>query len=224
MQNLHKITFQKINIHFPLIEIPLPEETAHIRRFFGLLDLSCSTWHSEKIRKIYFMNIQMKLLHFHMRSLSIYPAPDYDLPFFLSELTIMRKKLVMLVNIIPMFRDEEYMTRYIAPFKSLFERYTFPAKAIPEWMQTHSTLCTIYSMPKVIKLDDAFNCIMDYLDTYLDMFSRAKPVTDPVYKKMLIDAQEKYRQDIIYKDGSRKILAKLIGAERTDRIFRDVFV
>ena len=65
---------------------------------------------------------------------------------------------------------------------------------------------------------------MDYLDLYLEMLDNAEETSDKAYWVRIEAAQAAYRSDIITKDRSRKMLAKLIGSKKADRLFQKVLV
>ena len=83
---------------------------------------------------------------------------------------------------------------------------------------------TIYSMPERKLEKDVKRCAMDYLDLYLEMLDQAEAAADPTYAARIEAAQTSYRNDIITKDKSRQMLAKLIGKKKANRIFQEVLV
>ena len=225
MDNLYQETLKKIEARFPLEKMVLPPELERIRYPFKLLDLQCRNWRSQKIRKLYSMQIKIPLFSMDMLGISIYPAPGYDLPIFIFDLTNLKKKMVAYINFMPLLPNADYLKKYMDPLQEVSKKYShLPPREMPEWMRTYQRPGTIYSMPERRLEKDVKDCAKDYLDLYLEMLDQAKETSDKAYAEKIRDAQASYRSDIITKDRSRKMLAKLIGSKKADRLFQEVLV
>jgi hypothetical protein len=160
-----------------------------------------------------------------MLGVSIYPDPCFDLPIFIFDITEMKKKMVAYINFMPLSTDPEYLKKYIDPLKAVTDKYRhLPKKEMPEWMVPYQNDATIYSMPNAKYADDVKNCSLDYLKVYLELFSKAEKITDAPRLESIKKAHDRYCQDIVEKDGSRKMIAKLIGMKKANRVFREVLV
>jgi len=225
MNRVYAESLEKINGVIPLETMGLPPELAKTRYLFGLFELLCNNWTGPGVRKVYSMRIRLPFPSFDMLGFSIYPDPGYDLPIFIYDITEMKKKMVAYINFMPLSRDPAYLEKYMGPLKAVREKYAhFPEKTMPEWMVPYQHDATIYSMPGAELADDVKNCALDYLKVYLDLFTKAEKITDPEYRKVMTKAHWKYCQDIVDKDGSRLMIAKLIGMKKANRIFQEVLV
>ena len=83
---------------------------------------------------------------------------------------------------------------------------------------------TIYSMPNAKYADEVKNCSLDYLKVFLKLFLKAEKITDASRLESIKKAQDRYCQDIVEKDGSRKMIAKIVGMKKANQVFREVLV
>lgn len=225
MDRVYSESLESISKVISLDTMELPPELAKTRYLFGLFELLCNNWKGPGARKVYSMRIRLPFPSFDMLGFSIYPDPCYDLPIFIYDITEMKKKMVAYINFMPMSRDPSYLEKYMGPLKSVREKYAhFPDKEMPEWMVPYQNDATIYSMPGAEYAGDVKNCALDYLRVYLELFAQAEKIIDPEYQKTLTRAHWKYCQDIVDKDGSRLMIAKLIGMKKANRVFREVLV
>ena len=82
---------------------------------------------------------------------------------------------------------------------------------------TRSARTRLYSL-----LESAYECALDYLRCYLDLLDEISPVVDSDYGRRVAEASLHYCDQLSEKDGSRKMLGKLIGMDRANRIFNEV--
>jgi hypothetical protein len=81
---------------------------------------------------------------------------------------------------------------------------------------------SIYSMPEKNSLNELRDCAIEYLNRYLNFLSQAEEIKDPTYRDAIEQAQKKYIHDLTTYDASRKMLGRIIGMERSERIFHEV--
>jgi hypothetical protein len=107
--------------------------------------------------------------------------------------------------------------------KKVFTNYThFPRQNIRERMQHYITPYTIYSFPPKTYLDELKTCALEYLNLYLELFSQAQEIKDQAYADQIEKAQKHYREQLTAYDASRKMLGRIIGKEKANRIFHEV--
>jgi hypothetical protein len=137
----------------------------------------------------------------------------------------MKKKMVVYINFMPLSTDPEYLKKYIDPLKVVTDKYShFPNKEMPEWMVPYQNDATIYSMPNAKYADEVKNCSLDYLKVFLELFLKAEKITDASRLESIKKAHDRYCQDIVAKDGSRKMIAKIVGMKKANQVFREVLV
>ena len=115
-----------------------------------------------------------------------------------------------------------YLEKYIEPMKVVHERHAeFPRQTIREWMQPYVAPYAVYSLPFKTELPGLKRCALDYLRLYLEIFSQAEEIKDPAYLEKVEKARNTYLNDLATYDNSRKMLGKIIGKERANRIFQE---
>jgi len=225
MDKVYSEALKMIKKVIPLESQTLSPELAKTRYPFGLFQLLCDNWTGQGARKVYSMRIKLPFPSFDMLGMSIYPQPCFDLPIFIFDITQMKNKMVAYINFMPLSNEPDYLKKYIDPLKALTDKYRhFPRKEMPEWMVPYQNDATVYSMPDSIYADDIKNCSLDYLKVYLELFSKAEKITDAPRLDLVKKAHDRYCQDIIVKDGSRKMIAKITGMKKANRVFREVLV
>jgi len=225
MDRVYSEALNMIEKVIPLDTLTLPPELAKTRYPFGLFELLCNNWTGQGARKVYSMRIKLPVPSFDMLGLSIYPEDCFELPIFIFDITQMKKKMVAYINFMPLSNDPDYLKKYIDPLKAVTDKYShFPKKEMPDWMVPYQNDATIYSMPDAKYGDDIKNCSLDFLKVYLELFSKAEKITDAPRLEFIKKAQDRYCQDIVEKDGSRKMIAKITGMKKANRVFREVLV
>ena len=202
--------------------IPLPQDISHIKLPLRLLELHCYNWRAKKVRKIYFMRIKVTVPSLDIFGMALYPETNLDIPSFVFDFSCTKKKVFSYINFVPLFNDPPYLERYIEPMKKIHESHAeFPRQTIREWMQPYVAPYAVYSLPMKTELPELKRCALDYLRLYLDLFSRAEEIKDPVLLEKVEKARKTYLNDLATYDNSRKMLGKIIGQERSNRIFRE---
>ena len=223
MDELLSKTLKKIEGKFQLEPVAIPEDLRETRYPLSLMQLQCYNWKAEKVRKIYFMRVKVRVPTLDVLGMAIYPESNFDVPIFTYDLSGTKKKVFTHINFIPLFNDESYYKKYLEPLKPVFEKYNhFPPHKMREWMLKYHSPYTFYSMPEKSFLNELKSCALDYLTVYLDIISRAKPIEDKQYLKQIEEAHKAYANDLLTKDASQKMLAKIIGKEKARRIFHEV--
>ena len=223
MDKLHQEILARIGSRYPLEPLPVPEEVREIKRPLGLLTLNMYNWRAPKLRKVSVMRGSVRVPELEIFAIEAYPEDGYDLPLLAIDFSQMKKKTFVYINFIPLFTDPAYRDRYIAPLKPLHARYTIvPEKEPRPWMTPYITRYTIYAMPENHLLTQATACAFDYLAQYLDLLDSAKPLATEPERQRAREASRAYCDQLSEKDGSRKMLGRLIGMKRANTIFREV--
>jgi len=225
MDRVFSEALKSIKKVIPLELLNLPPELAKTIYPFGIFELLCNNWTGQGARKVYSMRIKLPVPSFDMLGTSIYPEACFDLPIFIFDITQMKKKMVAYINFMPLSTDPEYLKKYIDPLKAVTAKYRhFPQKEMPEWMVPYQNDATIYSMPDAKYADDIKNCSLDHLQVYLDLFSKSEKITAAARLESIKKAQDRYCQDIVEKDGSRKMIERIKGMKKANRVFWEVLV
>lgn len=223
METLRNEIISLLESRYTLEPTPVPEDLREINRLMGLMKINMYNWKMEKVRKISIMRLSVRVPQLDVFGIEMYPDADYDLPLLAIDFSCMKKKTFVYINVIPLFADTEYQDKYIAPLKEVFDKDDIvPQKQPKEWMLPYVTDCTVYAMPDNSLLDKARACARDYLAYYLDMLDGAAKIADQDYRQKVEAASLHYCNELSEKDGSRKMLARFIGADKANRIFREV--
>jgi hypothetical protein len=225
MDELFSKALVKIETKFTLTPVELPAELRETRFPLGLLEMHCYNWKSPGIRKLYAMRLKIKVPSLDILGMALYPEPDFDLPIFCFDLSCAKKKVVTYINAIPLIQDEAYKQKYLDHFRPVHAVHgNFPPHKTPEWMLRYKTPYTIYSMPDRERAADIKACVPDYLAVYLQMLSTACRIDNAEYHARIEQEQKNYINDLLTKDNSQKMLAKILGTQKTRRIFHEVLV
>ena len=225
MDELFSQALAKIEEKFTLTSIELPHDLRETRFPLGLLEMQCFNWKAGGIRKIYAMRLKIKVPSLDILGMAIYPEPDVDVPIFCFDLSCARKKIVTYINAIPLLQEEAFTKKYLDPFKPAHDAYrSFPPHKKPEWMLRYTSPYTIYSMPELERARDIKACVLDYLAVYLDIIAGAPRIDNPQYRMRIEQEQKNYINELLTKDNSQKMLAKILGTQKTHRIFHEVLV
>jgi 15,16-dihydrobiliverdin:ferredoxin oxidoreductase len=223
MDQLKDKMLAMIQGRYPLEPTPIPEDLRLIRLPLGFMTLQLDNWRAPKVRKVNVMRSKVKLPRLEILALEIYPESCYDIPLLAIDFSCMKKKSFIYMNFIPLFRDEEYMQRYVERLQPVVSRYAIEPAAKPKaWMQPYLTQHSIYAMAENSLLESAHACALEVLGCYLDLLDEAAPVTDPSYAQRVAGASLHYCDQLSEKDGSRKMLSRFIGMDRANRIFNEV--
>jgi 15,16-dihydrobiliverdin:ferredoxin oxidoreductase len=222
MDDLAEQTKELLEEKLDLEPTPLPPEISHIKFPLRLLNLHCYNWRAKKVRKIYFMRIKVTIPSLDIFGMALYPETNLDIPSFVFDFSCTKKKVFSYINFVPLFNDPSYLEKYVEPMKEVHDKHpAFSRQPIREWMQPYVSPYAVYSLPFKTELPGLKRCALDYLKLYLKLFAHAEEIKDPAYLVTIEKARESYLKDLATYDNSRKMLGKIIGKERANRIFHE---
>jgi hypothetical protein len=208
-----------------LQEMPVDKELSRIRWIFGLLELRLANWQAAGIRKLYTMEMTMRIPAMHQQGITLYPDAGTDMPVLTVDLTRMKNKTIAYINAIPLFRDEVYLQKHIDAFTPVFERYQdLPQTDMPAWMQPYRTGCTFFAMTSADCYERYEQCAIEYVELYCERLRQCPQLADDDARTRASDAQRQFCLELAEKDTTRNILAKVIGRRRADLIFQEVLI
>ncbi len=225
MDILYTQVLAAIEAKLHLEPVAIPPELAKTTFPLKALDLRMYNWKADSIRKMYCMRFKVRIPSLNVLGMAIYPQTDLDVPIFQFDLSLTKKIVVSYVNFIALFHNEAYMHKYIEPLQPVYEKYKhLPPEHMREWMLARKNPYTIYSKPDPGRLDELKKCVMDYLEVYLDILSSAQRTDDSEYQHQIEQAHAAFREDLVGKDRSQKMLGKIIGKKKASRIFNELIV
>lgn len=222
MDQLYERIKSAIERRIALEPVLIPGELERVKLPLGLMDMRCYNFKGEGVRKVYFMRVKAKP-SLDVFGTAIYPEFDRDSPIFVCDLSCTGKKVFTSINFISLFKDDAYRERHVEPMRQVYEKYRhFPHQEARDWMKPYLAPYSIYSMPEKTALDELRDCACDYLDLYLGLLVAAQKVDGKERQEEVRKAQESYTRDLATHDDSRKMLGRIIGTNRADRIFTEV--
>jgi hypothetical protein len=158
---------------------------------------------------------------------SIQPGADYDFPVFGFTFACASKFLIAVLDLHPVAKDKEYTEKYLAPLKSIAEKYAWIPKTeggrseVHEWAKKYDSGCALYRWcdPQYLpQIEDAFRA---YLQVFCSCINKAEPLTDPALHARREQYLKQYRDDYITYDPGSAPLQHHFGEEWGERYLRE---
>jgi 15,16-dihydrobiliverdin:ferredoxin oxidoreductase len=152
----------------------------------------------------------------------IYPSTQYELPFLgIDFLSFGKVKNLIVLDFQPLFQDEAYQQKYIAPLKRLHARYPDLAQGLEmkfyDANQYFSKFLLFAKVEPDVIPTRVFDAFKDYLDLYWEMLDAAIPLTDPSAIQRLVKAQKEYDQYSADRDPAHGLFSSHFGSEWANR-------
>ena len=221
---LFAATIDRINQRSPLTEVAVDSELARPSAFMKLVEAEHLNWSSDDFRKVFGMRFRVKVPPLDQLNIITYPAPNKDVPIFIFFCMLTKRKIIAHVNVNCAFDDEMYQSQYIKPLTNILNTYeSFATKdRNPEWMQNYANDCTIYGLYPRERYEDIQNLALQYAEHYMTQVAAAPVTTDPDRLQRLAEFQAGFVDDIRTKDKAQGMIAKMLGKDKTRRIFYEV--
>lgn len=152
----------------------------------------------------------------------IYPAHHYDLPLLgVDFLSFGKKKILVVMDFQPLFRDRAYLDKYIEPMKDIRDRYNELAQNLEmkfydanQYFSKYLLFAKLDSETVVKRLFPAFQ---EYLGLYWQLVEAAEPLADPEEIQKIISAQKEYDQYSAERDPAHGLFSSYFGGEWSER-------
>lgn len=152
----------------------------------------------------------------------IYPDPKYDLPLLgVDLLSFGRKKILVVIDFQPLFRDKAYQQKYIEPMKGIYEKYDDLAQDLGMKFYDADRYFSKYLL--FAKTDRetvdrrVFPAFIDYLNLYWELLASAVPLTDPARIEQIVCAQKDYDRYSAERDPAHGLFSSYFGSEWAER-------
>ncbi len=223
MDELLQKNIKLIESRVEISSIAVSDRLEKIRFPFGLLQLRAYNYQAEKIRKIYFLRISTRVPALDYLGMGIYPTAKVELPFFYFDLSCTKKKTIAYINSVPLLSEEDYRQEYIEPLEPIRNQYRhLPTRKTPDWMAPYVTSQTIYSIAEKKYHADFEQCGCAYFSAYLDQYARCEIISAGERMLQIESAQRRYLDLMLENDVTQKMLGRLIGKKKANRMFREV--
>ena len=156
----------------------------------------------------------------------IYPAHQYDLPLLgIDFLSFGAVKNLIVMDFQPLFQDEAYRQKYIAPLKALHDKYPDLAQNLEMKFYDANQYFSQYLLfaktdPATVKTR-VLEAFKDYLQLYWQMFDAAIPNPDSAAVARIAQAQRDYDQYSAERDPASGLFSSYFGHEWSERFLYD---
>ncbi|MBE9046616.1 phycoerythrobilin:ferredoxin oxidoreductase [Pleurocapsales cyanobacterium LEGE 10410] len=173
---------------------------------------------SDKLRQIRAAHVQggnsLQVLNF-----VIFPALNYDLPFFGADLVTLPGGHLIAIDMQPLFsQNEAYQTKYSQPIMPMFHSHQQDLPwggDFPEEAKQYFSPAFLWTRPTATEVVETkvFAAFCDYLNAYINFVDRATEVEDRQQLSAILKAQKSYSDYRAEKDPARGMLTRLYGSE-----------
>ncbi|NET03277.1 MAG: 15,16-dihydrobiliverdin:ferredoxin oxidoreductase [Symploca sp. SIO2B6] len=152
----------------------------------------------------------------------IYPAHCYDIPLLgIDFLSFGKKKIIVVLDFQPLFRDEEYQAKYIEPMREIRDHYDDLAQNLEMKFYDANQYFSKYLLfaktdPETVQTR-LFEAYKDYLDLYWQMLEQAEPLTEQEDIECIVKAQKDYDQYSADRDPASGLFSSYFGHEWSER-------
>lgn len=152
----------------------------------------------------------------------LYPSHHYEIPLLgIDLLSFGKKKIVVVLDFQPLFRDESYLAKYIEPMRSLREKYDDFAQNLE---MKYYDANQYFSKYLLFTNKDAetintkfFQAYKDYINLYWQMLEEATPLTAPEDIQRIAKAQKDYDQYSADRDPASGLFSSYFGHDWAER-------
>ncbi|NEP01788.1 MAG: 15,16-dihydrobiliverdin:ferredoxin oxidoreductase [Symploca sp. SIO2E9] len=152
----------------------------------------------------------------------IYPDHCYDIPLLgIDFLSFGKKKIIVVLDFQPLFRDEEYQEKYIEPMREIRDRYDKLAQNLEMKFYDANQYFSKYLLFAKTDAETVqtglFEAYKDYLDLYWQMLEQAVPLTNQEDIERIVKAQKDYDQYSADRDPASGLFSSYFGHEWSER-------
>ncbi|MDJ0631552.1 MAG: 15,16-dihydrobiliverdin:ferredoxin oxidoreductase [Xenococcaceae cyanobacterium MO_188.B29] len=152
----------------------------------------------------------------------IYPAHHYDIPLLgIDFLSFGKKKILVVLDFQPLFRDRAYQEKYIEPMRSIRDKYNELAQNLEMKFYDANQYFSKYLLFAKTDADTVvkrlFPAYQEYVQLYWQMLDRAEPLSDREDIQRIVKAQKDYDQYSAERDPAHGLFSSYFGAEWAEK-------
>jgi 15,16-dihydrobiliverdin:ferredoxin oxidoreductase len=152
----------------------------------------------------------------------IYPNHCYDIPLLgIDLLSFGKKKILVVLDFQPLFRDADYQQKYIEPMRKIRDHYNDLAQNLEMKFYDANQYFSKYLLFAKTDAETVenrlFPAYIDYLNLYWEMLKKAQPLTDPEDIARIVKAQKDYDQYSADRDPASGLFSSYFGHEWAER-------
>ena len=152
----------------------------------------------------------------------VYPSHHYDLPLLgVDFLSFGKKKILVVMDFQPLFRDRAYTAKYIEPMRQVRDKYSELAQDLEmkfyDANQYFSKYLLFAKLDSATVVNSLFPAFQEYLALYWQMVADAEPRTNPEDVRRVVMAQKEYDQYSAERDPAHGLFSSYFGAEWSEK-------
>lgn len=152
----------------------------------------------------------------------IYPSYDYDLPLLgIDFLAFGKKKILVVLDFQPLFRDPEYLAKYIEPMREIRDKYNELAQDLPMKFYDANQYFSPYLLFAKTDAETVLNKLLpayqEYIQLYWQLLEKAEPLTTPEARQRIIQAHKDYDQYSVERDPASGLFSSYFGHEWSEK-------
>ncbi|ELS01884.1 15,16-dihydrobiliverdin:ferredoxin oxidoreductase [Xenococcus sp. PCC 7305] len=152
----------------------------------------------------------------------MYPSHNYDLPLLgIDFLSFGKKKILVVLDFQPLFRDPAYQEKYIEPMREIRDKYNDLAQNLEmkfyDANQYFSKYLLFAKTDAETVVNRLFPAYQEYVQLYWQMLASAEPLKTEREIKRIIEAQKHYDQYSAERDPAHGLFSSYFGEEWSNR-------
>lgn len=214
---------QELFGHFDLQSSPIPPGLEYQVSERGRNPATIKSWcyQCPELRKIRYTYIDAGETSQIFNSV-IYPSHQYDIPLLgIDFLAFGQKKILVVLDFQPLFRDKAYLEKYIEPMRVIRDKYNELAQNLEmkfydanQYFSKNILFAKTDAQTVVTRLFPAYQ---EYIHLYWEMLANATPSNDPENIQRIIKAQKDYDQYSADRDPASGLFSSYFGHEWSEK-------
>jgi 15,16-dihydrobiliverdin:ferredoxin oxidoreductase len=156
----------------------------------------------------------------------IYPSHHYDLPLLgIDFLSFGKKKILVVLDFQPLFREPEYLEKYIEPVRIIRDKYNELAQDLPmkfyDANQYFSPYLLFAKTDTETVVNRLFPAYQEYIQLYWQLLEKAEPLTQPEAIERIVKAQKDYDQYSAERDPASGLFSSYFGHEWSEKFLHE---
>jgi 15,16-dihydrobiliverdin:ferredoxin oxidoreductase len=152
----------------------------------------------------------------------MYPSHNYDVPLMgIDFLSFGKKKILVVLDFQPLFRDRAYQDKYIEPMRPLRDKYNELAQNLEmkfyDANQYFSKYLLFAKTDSETVVHRLFPAYQEYLNLYWQTIEQAELLTDPEDIQRIVKAQKDYDCYSAERDPAHGLFSSYFGHEWAQR-------
>lgn len=152
----------------------------------------------------------------------IYPSHNYDLPLLgIDFLSFGKKKILVVLDFQPLFREPDYLAKYIEPMRTIRDKYNELAQDLPmkfyDANQYFSPYLLFAKTDAETVVNRLFPAYQEYIQLYWQLLEKAEPLTQPEAIERIVKAQKDYDQYSAERDPASGLFSSYFGHEWSEK-------